>query len=43
MNGKEKEYFGTDKNTKDKIYIRKPSFDNGWYWSLQDVEGYITI
>lgn len=32
--GKNKVFFGLDKKTRENIFITKPSFDCGWYWSF---------
>lgn len=34
INGKEKIFFGTRKSDNARIYMTKPSFDCGWYWSF---------
>lgn len=34
VNGKDKVFFGIDKETKEKIYLTKPSWDCGWYWGF---------
>ena len=32
--GPDKVFFGTNKDTKERIYISKPTFDCDWYWSF---------
>lgn len=34
INGPDKIYFGTRKDDNSQIYIDKPTFDCGWYWSF---------
>lgn len=34
IKGSKQFYFGTDKETKERIYLFKPSFDCGWYWGF---------
>lgn len=34
INGKSKVFFGTRKSDGERIYLSKPSFDCGWYWSF---------
>lgn len=34
INGPDKVFFGKNKETKEDIYITKPSFDCDWYWSF---------
>jgi hypothetical protein len=34
ITGKDKVFMGVNKESKEKIYITKPTFDCGWYWSF---------
>lgn len=34
INGKDKVFFGTNKETNERIYISKPSWDCDWYWGF---------
>lgn len=34
ITGKDKILFGTNKETNEKIYLEKPTWDCGWYWSF---------
>lgn len=34
ITGKDKIFFGVDRNTMENIYLSKPTWDCGWYWSF---------